>query len=254
MTIGNHLRTWRRRRNLSQLGLALEADVSARHIAFIETGRANPTRAMVLRLSEALAVPRAERNTLLEAAGYAAAYAIRRLDAEEMDTIRAAVEWTLARHDPYPAMALDRHWRLVKVNQAASRLLAAMGLAKGDSLLDALLAADGLRQGIDNWSEVAQQMIARLRTESRHIGGDPVLDRAADQLSRKIEPHDAPIGILPAVVATRLRSPGGALTFFSTIAQFGTAEDIALAELKIELLFPADEATRRSLVEQHGDG
>lgn len=253
MTIGNHLKTWRRRRSMSQLGLALEADVSARHIAFIETGRANPTRAMVLRLSEALAVPRADRNTLLEAAGFAAAYGNRRLDAEEMNTIRAAVDWTLTRHDPYPAMALDRHWRLVKVNRVAARLLAAMGLAEGDSLLEALLTADGLRHGIGNWSEVAQHMIARLRTESRHIGGDPVLDAAADQLSQSIEPQNAPIGILPAVVTTRLRSAGGPLTFFSTIAQFGTAEDIALAELRIELLFPADEVTRRALVEQDGD-
>ena len=146
MTIATHLKTWRRRRGMSQLRLALEADVSARHIAFIETGRSNPTRAMVLRLSEALAVPRPERNTLLEAAGFSAAYTTRRLDADEMADIHAAIAWTLDRHDPYPAMALDRHWRLVRVNRAAARLLGAIGLSEGDSLLEVLLAASGLRR------------------------------------------------------------------------------------------------------------
>lgn len=248
MTIGTHLKTWRRRRGVSQLRLALEADVSARHIAFIETGRANPTRAMVLRLSEALAVPRVERNALLEAAGFVAAYAARRLDTSEMSAFREAIAWMLERHDPYPAMALDRHWRLVQVNSAAARLLGAMGLGEGDSLLDALVAADGLRQAIENWSEVAQHMIARLRIESRHAGGDAVLDGAADRLSQNLDVDSARvIGVLPAVVTTRLRTAAGLLTLFSTIAQFGTAEDIALAELKIELLFPADDATRSLL-------
>lgn len=247
VTIGTHLKTWRHRRGMSQLRLALEANVSARHIAFIETGRANPTRAMVLRLSEALSVPRPERNTLLEAAGYSAAYTTRRLDADEMSSIRAAVAWTLDRHDPYPAFALDRHWRLVKLNRSAACLLAAMGVREGDSLLDALLATDGLRQAIENWPDVGQHMLARLRTESRHVGGDAVLDAAADRLARDIDMRHAPTGILPAVVTTRLRTPAGPLALFSTIAQFGTAEDIALAEYKIELLFPADDATRQAL-------
>lgn len=252
MSIGPHLKTWRRRRGMSQLRLALEADVSARHIAFIETGRANPTRNMVLRLSEALTVPRADRNMMLEAAGFSAAYASRRLDADEMAAIRGAVAWTLERHDPYPALALDRHWRLVQVNQGAKQLLAALGLTVGDSLLDAFLAVDGLKRTIENWSEVAQHMVARLRTESRHAGGDAVLDGAADRLAQDAQFPHAPIGILPAVVTMRLSSPAGMLTFFSIIAQFGTAEDIALADLRIELFFPADEATRQALTAVSG--
>lgn len=247
MAFGEHLRDWRRRRGMSQLRLALEADVSARHIAFLETGKANPTRGMVIRLSEALEVPRAERNVLLEAAGLAGVYALRTLAAEDMASIRAALEWTLQRHDPYPAIAFDRHWVLVSLNRAATGMLSAVGLAIGDSMLDALLDPSRLRSSIDNWPEVAAHMRARLRTESRHLGGDPVLDRAADLLMREVDPKHAMAGALPAVITTRYLAGGALLSFFSTIAQFGSAQDIALADLKIELLFPADEATRRTI-------
>lgn len=247
MAFGEHLRDWRRRRGMSQLRLALEADVSARHIAFLETGKANPTRGMVIRLSEALEVPRAERNVLLEAAGFAGVYALRTLAAEDMASIRAALEWTLQRHDPYPAIAFDRHWVLVSLNRAATGMLSAVGLAIGDSMLDALLDPSRLRSSIDNWPEVAAHMRARLRTESRHLGGDPVLDRAADLLMREVDPKHAMAGALPAVITTRYLAGGALLSFFSTIAQFGSAQDIALADLKIELLFPADEATRRTI-------
>ena len=247
MAFGEHLRDWRRRRGMSQLRLALEADVSARHIAFLETGKANPTRGMVIRLSEALEVPRAERNVLLEAAGFAGVYALRTLAAEDMASIRAALEWTLQRHDPYPAIAFDRHWVLVSLNRAATGMLSAVGLAIGDSMLDALLDPSRLRSAIDNWPEVAAHMRARLRTESRHLGGDPVLDRAADLLMREANPKHAMAGALPAVITTRYLAGGALLSFFSTIAQFGSAQDIALADLKIELLFPADEATRRTI-------
>ena len=232
---------------MSQLRLALEADVSARHIAFIETGKANPTRGMVIRLSEALEVPRAERNVLLEAAGFAAVYASRTLAADDMASIRSALDWTMARHDPYPAIAFDRHWVLVGLNRAATGMLSAVGLGVGDSMLDALLAPARLRSAIDNWPEVAAHMCARLRTESRHLGGDPVLERAADALMIEAGPRHAAAGTLPAVITTRYLAGATPLSFFSTIAQFGSAEDIALADLKIELLFPADEATRLAI-------
>ena len=139
----------------------------------------------------------------------------------------------------------------MRVNPASARLLGTMGLGEGHSLLDALLAANGLRLAIENWPEVAQHMISRLRTESRHVGGDPLLDGAADRLAQDLDAADSgqAIGILPAVVTTRLRTEAGRLTLYSTIAQFATAEDIAIAELKIELLFPADEATRSLLMD-----
>lgn len=247
MAFASHLKDWRRRRAVSQLRLGLAANVSARHIAYMETGRAHPTRAMVLRLSEALDIPRNDRNALLEAAGFAPAYSSRTLDASEMAAIRAALDWTLARHDPYPGFAFDRHWRLVALNRSASAMLAPIGLGVGDSLLDALLAPDRLRAAVTNWPEVARHMHARLLTESRHVGGDPVLDAAARRLECEIGDPDVRTGVLPAIITTRYRMGDTQVAFFSTIAQFGSAEDIALADMKIELLFPADEATRRIL-------
>lgn len=248
MPFADHLRGWRRRRGLSQLSLGLTADVSARHIAFLETGRSHPTRAMVLRLSEALAVPRADRNAWLEAAGFAAAYRRRDLRTAEMATIRSAVDWMLERHAPYPAFAYDRHWSLAALNPPAAALLGAVGLGAGDNMLQALLKPGPLRQAIDNWPEVALHVGARLRTESRHVGGDPVLDEAAAMLAAERDEPGVGPGVLPAVTTTRYRLGDVLLTMFSTIAQFGSAEDIALAELKLELLFPADEATRQALL------
>jgi len=247
MPFAESLRDWRRRRGLSQLRLGLEADVSARHIAFLETGRSHPTRAMVIRLSNALEVPRGERNVLLESAGFVAAYQRRDLDATEMRFIRAAVDWTLSRHAPYPAFAYDRRWHLVALNEPATSMLGAVGLRAGDSILDAMLAPSPLRAAIDNWPDVARHMCARLKTESRHLGGDVLLSAAAEKLAA--ETADPPGGHapLPAVTTTRYRLGAVAFSFFSTIAQFGSAEDIALAELKLELLFPADEATRQAL-------
>ena len=248
MPFANHLKGWRRRRGLSQLSLSLAADVSARHIAFLETGRSQPTRAMVLRLSEALEVPRADRNALLEAAGFSAAYRRRDLRAAEMSSIRAAVDWTLERHAPYPALGYDRHWTLVAINPAAAHLLGAVGLGIGDSMLQALSTASPLRAAIVNWSEVSLHVVARLRTESRHVGGDLVLDEAAANIMAQSEERGVDRGTLPAIMTTRYRLGEAVLTMFSTTAQFGSAEDIALAELKIELLFPADEATRQALL------
>ena len=247
-TFGTLLKGWRNERRMSQLDLGLAANVSARHVSFIETGRARPSRSMVLQLSETLQVPRPERNALLNAAGFAAAYEKRDLDAAEMAHVRAAVDWTLSRHDPFPAIALDRHWSVVAANQCGSMLLAGVGLDIGDSLLDAITRSDDMKAAIVNWPEVAHHTMVRLRTESAHLGGDPVLDKAASKLSEEIggAPHNG--AKLPAVVPATYRANGMNLSFFSTIAQFGTAEDIALADLKIELMFPADDATRDVLL------
>ena len=250
---GALLKDWRGQRRMSQLDLGLSANVSARHISFLETGRARPSRSMVFQLSETLGVPRGARNVLLNAAGFAPAYRSRALDDEDMASVREAVEWTLDRHDPFPAIAVDRHWRIVKANGPSRMLLSGVGLVEGDSLLDAMLNSDVMKSAFANWPEVARHNITRLRTESAHLGGDPILDEAADKLSAEIGdelPEDA--GVLPAVIPARYRAGGMTLSFFSTIAQFGTAEDIALADLKIELLFPADEATRTMLIAAQG--
>ena len=251
VSFGALLKDWRGRRRFSQLDLALTANVSARHIAFLETGRAKPSRTMVIQLSDALTIPRAERNAMLNSAGFAATYRRRSLDDQDMSHVRSAVSWTLERHDPYPAMAVDRHWCLVQANRSASALLSSVGISAGDSMLEAALSSALLRDAIVNWPDVARHMHQRLRTESAHLGGDPVLDAAAEKLAQDM--HGEP-GLdetqLPAVVPTIYRAGDATLSFFSTIAQFGSAEDIALADIKIELLFPADDLTRKMLLSQ----
>jgi transcriptional regulator with XRE-family HTH domain len=251
---GVALRAWRARRRMSQLALGLAADVSARHVSFLETGRARPSRAMVLRLCRELGVPLRERNHVLASAGFAPAHAERALSDEEMRPIRAAVDWTLERHVPFPAFALDRHWRLVALNAPAGRLFGPTGLAAGDGLAEALADNAALRGAIANLEEVLVHVVARLRTESARLGGDPVLAAAAARLDAGARHAPDPAGdVLPPVVPTRYRFGGAVLSLFSTVVQFGSAEDVALAELRLELLFPADEVTRKLLIDPgHG--
>ena len=239
------LKDWRSRRRVSQLDLGLSANVSARHIAFLETGRSKPSRSMVLQLSEALMIPPAERNALLNAAGFTAAYRRRNLTDPDIKHVYEAVTWTLERHDPFPGLAIDRHWTIVMANKSATMLMAGAGLSVGDSFLQAAVQSPALRAAIVNWPEVARYMATRLRTESVHLGGDPVLDEAAAKLADEVRDADLSVDTTTAaVVTTRYRAGDETLSLFSTIAQFGSAADIALADLKIELMFPADEATR----------
>ncbi len=245
---GALLKSWRGVRRMSQLELSLVADVSARHISFLETGRARPSKAMVMQLSESLEVPRATRNELLNAAGFTKAYKARDLHQDEMSFVREAMDWTLDRHDPYPAIAFDRHWCLLRMNACATALLEAMQLGIGDSLLDAFVEGGPFADALDNRDEVARHMVARLRTESSHLGGDAVLDEAAIRIAATLAPASgASSDSLPAIIPARYRSNGMLLSFFSTISQFGSTEDIALADVKIELMFPADDFTRDAL-------
>ncbi len=241
---GPLLKQWRAIRRMSQLDLALAANVSARHVSFLETGRAAPSRAMVLQLSETLEAPRAARNALLQAAGFAPAYRARDLGAEELAVAREALGWTLSRHAPYPAFAIDRHWRLVDANPPALALLGAMGATVGDSLIE-LFLSPGFRAVVENWEEVAGAAAARLRAESAHFGGDATLDAAEARLRATLgEPKDAPPRSFPALIPARYRLDGRAYAMTSVIAQFGSVEDVMLADLKIELLYPADAQTR----------
>lgn len=251
-SFGALLKTWRGQRRLSQLELGLAASVSARHISFLETGRARPSKAMVLQLSESLEVPRAKRNVLLNAAGFTKVYKARNLEQAEMAFVREAMDWTLNRHDPYPAVAFDRHWCLLRMNACASALLEAMALGIGDSLLDAFIEGGPFAESLDNRDEVARHMVSRLRTESAHLGGDKVLDEAADRITSTLgDDGSVPGESMPAVIPARYRSNGVLLSFFSTISQFGSTEDIALADVKIELMFPADDFTRGALLARH---
>jgi MmyB-like transcription regulator ligand binding domain len=153
----------------------------------------------------------------------------------------------IERHDPYPAFVIDRHWKIVTANKMGFTVLGAFGLETGGSMLEAMLEPGRAAALIDNWPEVAAHIIARLKTESMHLGGDPVLDQAATSLARdpaltRTHPAD-----MPAVIPARYKLGGQVFSVFTTIAQFGTAEDIALADLRIELLFPADDETKVAL-------
>lgn len=241
-SFGSRLKLWRGKRRMSQLQLALVAEVSPRHLAFLETGRSRPSRSMALRLGEALDMPLAERNLLLDAAGFRAAYGRRTLDSHAMAPFRSAIAHMIEGHAPYPAFVFDRHWLVLDANATGKVMLAGLGLAPGASFLDLLLEPGRGAELLENWSEVAAHLAARFRLESAHLGGDPVLDAAAAQLALDLDPSAAPDGDLPPVVPLRFRLAGAVYPMFSTIAQFGTAEDIALADLKIELFFPADAA------------
>ncbi|MEM9572215.1 MAG: helix-turn-helix transcriptional regulator [Pseudomonadota bacterium] len=233
------LKSWRKVRRYSQLDLAGEAEISSRHLSFLETGRANPSREMVARLGDALSLPLAVRNQMLTQAGFAVRYSKRDWDTEEMAPIRSAVTYMLKQHTPYPAIAIDRYWTILQMNQPAQQIFALIGAAEGVSLIDILL--DPNVQGlIENWPEVAHHSAHRLRTESAALGGDPKLEEAIVALSRTPFPKVTPPG---PVVPSVYRAGDLRLSMFTTIAQFGTPEDLALDDLKIELFFPSDEAT-----------
>lgn len=233
------LKLWRKARRFSQLDLAGEADVSARHISFLETGRAQPSREMIGRLGDALNLPLATRNQMLSHAGFAPRYKGRNWDADEMAPIRAAVDHTLASHAPYPAVALDRFWTILQMNTPAAVLFGGLGIGVGDSFID-LVMSDRLAGFVENWPEVAHHTALRLRTESAAQGGVPQLEAAADKLaSVKHGRKPAPSPVVPTI----FRAGEMRLSLFSTIAQFGTPEDLALDDLKIELFFPSDEET-----------
>lgn len=248
-SFGSAIKRWRSLRRLSQMELALEAGVSARHLCFLETGRARPSRSMVTTLADALDIPREARNALLEAAGYAALFRARPADDPLLALPMEALAWTIDRHAPYPAFALDRHWRLVRANAPAEAMLAAAQIGVGDSLLEAFSPDGALRALIENWPEVGRYLLARLRTEIGALGGDPVLEAAVRTLAadRRIAAREALGGPIAPVLPVIYRLGAQRLSFFSTIAHFGGAEDLALTDLRIEHLFPADEATKAAL-------
>jgi transcriptional regulator with XRE-family HTH domain len=248
--VGDFFREWRQRRRLSQLELALKADVSARHLSFVETGRSQPSREMVLHLAEHLQMPLRERNALLLAAGYAPAYAERPLQDPALTGAREAVERILAGHEPYPALAVDRHWNLLAANRAVAPMFACVGEALRRppvNVLRASLHPDGAAPRIANLSEWRAHLFARLRREI-DVSGDLVLAELLNELrgypapagpeAAIVEPVEAAV-----VVPLRFVSPAGTLELISTTMVFGTPLDITLSELALETFFPADAAT-----------
>jgi transcriptional regulator with XRE-family HTH domain len=248
--VGTILRHWRTTRRLSQLELALDADVSSRHLSYVETGRSQPSREMVLRLADALEVPLRERNALLVAAGYAPRYFETGLAAPEMAQMRAAIELILGQQEPYPAFLLDRHWNILMANQAAPRCTRfLLGAEPTESnMLRLCLHPDGLRPMMVNWEETAGDLIRHLHNQ---IAASPADERAKALLSEILAYPDIPerwrtrdAATPPTPLLTTIFRKGGVeLRFFSTITTFGAPHDVTLEELRIECSFPADEAT-----------
>jgi transcriptional regulator with XRE-family HTH domain len=258
-SIGSLLQGWRKARQLSQLALATQAEISSRHLCFIETGRANPSREMVLLLAGVLDVPLRERNALLLAAGFAPVYRESTMDAPELAAVRRALDAILAQQEPFPAVVMNRSWDVVRTNQAAARLF---GLLLGEraaagpaNVLHMMFDPAALRPFVANWDAVAEALVHRVHREA--IGG--VHDEPARRLLAEIGRYPGvpaarpsarpgpPTGppIVP-VVPVRFRKGALELDFFSTVTTLGTPQDITVQEVRLECFFPADEATART--------
>lgn len=254
--VGDLLRAWRRRRSLSQLELALEAEVSARHLSFLETGRSQPSREMVIRLAEELDIPLRERNALLLAAGYAPVYAERSLDAPEMGPVRQAVDRFLRAHEPYPAVVVDRHHNLLAANDALDLLLDGVSpelLEPPANSMRIALHPDGMAPRTLNLPEWSSHLLDRVRRESQVTGDPRLADLYAELASYpgvRVAPHRSDIQPGDILLALRLRDTDGTseLAFFSTLSTFGTAADITLSELAIEAFYPANAGTAMRLL------
>jgi transcriptional regulator with XRE-family HTH domain len=251
--VGELLRDWRNRRRMSQLDLALEVNVSARHLSFVETGRSQPSRELLLSLAEQLEIPLREQNALLLAAGYAPVFGETPLETEEMTPVRRALDAILAGHEPYPAVIVDRQWEIVASNKPARMFLEGVSeelTAPPANALRITLHPDGMAPRILNFAEWSAHLLIRLHRQAL-LSQDPALAELERELLSYpgVEPHSAaaePAEML--FVPLFLQIPDGpALSMFSTLATFGTALDITLEELSIESFFPADEETESYL-------
>lgn len=251
-SIGPLLREWRTRQRRSQLDLALDANISSKHLSFVETGKAQPSREMLLRLAEKLEIPLRERNSLLAAAGFAAVFPQRHWDDVELSAARQAIELILQGHAPHPALALDRHWNLLSANQGVAALLQGVPpeqLQPPINVLRLSLHPNGLAPRILNLSEWRQHVLQRLQRQI-HLSADEVLlDLQRELLSYPIASaapshRELDIGI---VVPLRLHTDTGELSLISTTTVFGTPLDITLSEIAIESFFPADAFTAQWL-------
>ena len=251
--IGTLLRDWRLRRRLSQLDLAGEADVSTRHLSYLETGRAEPSREMVLRLADRLDVPLRERNRWLAAAGFAPMFAERRFDDPVLAAGRAAVELVLKAHEPWPALAIDRHWSMVAHNAVVPLLMTGCApelLQPPVNVLRLSLHPQGLAPRIANLREWRGHLLSRLDRQIA-ASGDMALEALHEELSRyplpqadRVAPHGSGNDIVVPLV---FDSPFGRLSFISTSTVFGMPTDVLLSELALETLLPADTATQAAL-------
>ena len=247
--IGAMLREWRQVRRLSQLDLALQADISARHLSYVENGKAQPSREMIARLSESLAVPLRERNALLVAGGFAPRYAETGLGAPRLAQMRFAIEAMLAKQEPYPAFLLNRHWDVVMANEAArkvNRFMLGGRDSRHDNMLRQFFDPDDLRAAVHNWEDIAGHLLRHLHSEVAASSGDGRARTLLDEMLAYpgVPAHwryREPGAELAPVMTTSFKRFGVELNFFSTITTFGTPRDVTLDELHIESCFPVDE-------------
>lgn len=248
------LKSWRQKRRMSQLDLALSANVSQRHVSFLEQGRAKPSRSMILQLSEALEVPLRERNDWLTAAGFAPVFKARPLDDPQMGQVMSAVNMMLKAHAPFPALALDRAWNIRMANAPFETMLSMFGddiwarLGGGHpNLMRLFFHPNGIKPFVTNWSAVAPLLWHRAQREADALGGgemkDVLLDLAQYQDSETL--WSAEDTALVPVLPLEMEKDGLKVSLFTIIATFGTAQDVTADELRIETLFPADEATEQ---------
>jgi transcriptional regulator with XRE-family HTH domain len=254
--VGHLLRVWRERRHYSQLSLATEAEISQKHLSFIESGRSSPSREMVLHLAERLDIPLRERNTLLMAAGYAPVFRDRPLDDPALESARATIDIILKAHEPYPALVVDRQWRLVAANATVAPLMAGADpilLKPPINVMRLSLHPRGLAPLIINLGEWRAHLLDRLRRQHR-LTLDPAIGTLLQEVSaypggkeHSAAHHD------DIAVPLKLRTQAGTLSFISTVTVFGTAVDITLAELSLETFYPADAETAATLRSLAGD-
>jgi len=248
-SIGEQLRDWRQRRRLSQLDLALDAEISTRHLSFLETGRAQPSRDMVLRLAEELDVPLRERNAMLLAAGFAPVFVERGYDDPDLAQARAAIETLIAAHEPFPALAVDRHWNLVTANKGGQALLqgvAAHLLTPPINVMRVALHPEGAAPRIENLAEWKAHLLHRLRKQFE-ASADPYLLELLEEV--RAYPAPPPVEANPNAIAVPLvvNSPRGRMSFLSSTLLFGAPSDVTLSELAVEIFLPADAETVEKL-------
>jgi transcriptional regulator with XRE-family HTH domain len=255
--VGPLLKQWRERRKMSQLGLSGEAGLSTRHLSFVETGRAQPSRELVLALSRALEVPLRARNELLTAAGFAPIYRETTLDAPELAQVRRAVDFILRQQEPYPALVLDRHWNMLLANAAMGRVLGLFlrpeeaAAAGAPNVMRLTYHPQGLRAWIVNWEETASAYIQWLHRDLLRTGDARTRQLLDELLAHPGVPRewldiDLDASTEP-FLAMAFRKGDVSLSFFTTIASLGTPYDVTLHELRVESFFPADDATDRAL-------
>lgn len=248
------LKIWRQKRRLSQLDLALTSGVSQRHVSFLESGRANPSRSMILQLSETLDVPLRERNDWLVAAGFAPVFRARHLDDPQMVQVLSAVRMMLANHEPFPAIAIDRAWNIRLINTSFDRLGTLLGSeiwtrigGPERNLMRLFFHPNGIKPFIANWSAIAPLLWHRARREAETLGGEEmkmVLSDLSQHQNAETLWAAEELSLVP-VLPLEIVKDGTRVSLFTVIAMFGTAQDVTADELRIESFFPADTATEQ---------